>query len=100
MTAAAIVIIAVASIALVIGLAWPFLVRGDVPDLGPADHALRQLDDDLHRSLEAIKEIAFDRASGHLNEDDFAALDADERARAVDLMRQRDRLDETANRPA
>jgi hypothetical protein len=75
-------------------IAWP-IVRGDaVPDRhGTAAERERQrVADDLDRTLASIKEIAFDHASGHLSDDDFSTLDADERAKAIELMRQRDRL--------
>lgn len=100
---AVIAIVALVAIGLVVALAWPFLA-GDAPPSvaasADADDARRQVEDELQRSLQAIREIAFDRASGHLNDEDFTALDADERARAVELLRQRDRFDEaTRERP-
>jgi hypothetical protein len=76
-------------------IAWP-IVRGDqLPDEEPANGGqdLQRLDDDLERTLESIKEIAFDHASGHLSDEDFSALDADERAHAIELMRERDAID-------
>ena len=75
-------------------VAWP-IVRGDrLPDQdGTASGSeLQRVDDDLQRTLTSIKEIAFDHASGHLSDDDFSTLDADERAKAIELMRQRDDL--------
>ncbi len=86
-------IVGVVTVCLVLALAWPFLTTAPPSDAADTDDARRQVDDDLERSLQAIREITFDRASGHLNDDDFAALDSDERARAVELMRQRDRFD-------
>ena len=89
----AIVSVAVFLIAAAV-VAWP-IVRGDrVPDddgAGPVDE-LQRVDDDLQRTLTSIKEIAFDHASGHLSDDDFSTLDADERAKAIELMRERDEL--------
>lgn len=75
-------------------VAWP-VVRGDRPsdqDEAAAVSDLQRVDDDLQRTLSSIKEIAFDHASGHLSDDDFSTLDADERAKAIELMRQRDEL--------
>jgi hypothetical protein len=79
--------------ALAVAIAWP-LLHTVSEELTPAeaDAERRAIEDELHQSLSAIKEIAFDRDSGHLSEADFAALDADERARAIELMRRRDRL--------
>jgi hypothetical protein len=91
--AVAIVSFAVFVLAAVV-IAWP-IVRGDrVPDQDgtAAGRELRRVDDDLQRTLTSIKEIAFDHASGHLSDDDFSTLDADERAKAIELMRQRDQL--------
>jgi hypothetical protein len=75
-------------------VAWP-VVRGDrVPDpeLSPAGQQLKQVDDDLERTLASIKEIEFDHASGHLSDEDFSTLDADERAKAIELLRERDAM--------
>ena len=43
-------------------------------------------------SLEAIREIEMDHRAGNLSDEDFAALDTAERARAVELMRRADAL--------
>jgi hypothetical protein len=50
------------------------------------------VEEDLHRSLEAIREIEMDHRAGNLSDEDFAQLDRAERARAVELMRRRDEL--------
>ena len=52
----------------------------------------RDLRESLERSLAAIREIEFDHGAGHLSDEDFAALDAAERARAVDLIGRLDHL--------
>lgn len=69
-------------------IAWPVLsgATGQVVDRAAVD----PLDEALDRSLDAIREIEFDHATGHLSDDDFAALDAEERGRALELMRRRD----------
>ena len=89
-------LIAILSVALVALIAWP-LVSGRVPT-GPdvAGQALQSAEDDLSRSLDAIREIDMDHRAGNLSDADFAELDREERARAVELMRRRDVLrDET-----
>lgn len=96
MTVAVVVVVLVAAVALAVAITWPILTGAAGEETAPApdvagDEA-RQIQDELDRSLQAITEIAFDRASGHLSEEDFRALDADERARAVELMRRRDAL--------
>lgn len=96
MTAVVIVLLVAGVVAVGLLIAWPILTGGepapgDGGD-GGEDQARRDVEDDLQRSLQAIKEIEFDRAAGHLSAEDFAALDADERARAVDLLRRRDAL--------
>jgi hypothetical protein len=92
------VVVAVVSLAVFLiaaaVVAWP-IVRGDRvsdQDEAAAVSDLQRVDDDLQRTLSSIKEIAFDHASGHLSDDDFSTLDADERAKAIELMRQRDEL--------
>lgn len=91
MTAA--ILLAVATLVLVLVVAWP-LVRGagDVSDAAPAQRALEGVDEELARSLAAIREIELDHRAGNLSDEDFAELDRDERARAVELMRRRDAL--------
>jgi hypothetical protein len=82
-------------------IAWP-VVRGDqVPDSGSstAGQELTRVDDDLQRTLAAIKEIEFDHASGHLSDEDFSTLDADERAKAIELLRARDAIEHPPTDP-
>jgi hypothetical protein len=87
-----VVLLSVAVVALV---AWP-LVRDD-GSAAPAPEApeavrRRELDEELERSMAAIREIEQDHRAGTLSDEDFSELDAAERARAVDLMRRRDEL--------
>lgn len=85
------VLIALLSVLLVALVAWPLLTRSAAPavDTGDADdgHAVAE---ELARSLDAIREIEMDHRAGNLSDEDFDALDRDERARAVELMRRRD----------
>ena len=88
-----ILIVAVAALAVVALVAWP-LVRAE-EDATPSDAAAdarRDVDEQLSASLEAIREIEMDHRAGNLSDEDFAALDAAERARAVELMRRADAL--------
>ena len=85
-------LIAILSVALVALIAWP-LVSGRAPTApDAAAQALQGAEDDLARSLDAIREIDMDHRAGTLSDDDFAELDREERARAVELMRRRDAL--------
>ena len=86
------VLIALISVLLVALIAWP-LLRG-APGEQPAAQGddLRAVEEELQRSLDAIREIEMDHRAGNLSDEDFAALDRDERARAVELMRRRDAL--------
>ncbi len=86
------VLIAILSVALVALAAWPLASGRVAPEPSPADRALTGVEDDLSRSLDAIREIEMDHLAGNLSDEDFAALDADERARAVALMNRRDEL--------
>lgn len=86
-------IVALAALAVVAAVAWPLVVRR--PDEAPPDPAAdarRGVEEDLERSLEAIREIEMDHRAGNLSDEDFAELDRAERARAVELMRRRDEL--------
>jgi hypothetical protein len=74
-------------------IAWPLVVRPHLAAPAPGgDEERRQVEEELERSLAAIREIAQDHRAGHLSDEDFAALDRDERAPAVELMRRRDAL--------
>jgi hypothetical protein len=86
-------IVAAVALVVVAALAWPLVARRD--DRARADagtDARRALEEDLERSLAAIRESEMDHRAGNLSDDDFAELDRAERARAVELMRRRDEL--------
>ena len=85
-------LIAILSVALVALIAWPLVSGRTVAAPDAAQQALQGAEDDLSRSLDAIREIDMDHRAGNLSDDDFAELDREERARAVELMRRRDAL--------
>ena len=85
-------LIAILSVALVALIAWPLVSGRAVAGPDAAQQALQGAEDDLSRSLDAIREIDMDHRAGNLSDDDFAELDREERARAVELMRRRDAL--------
>lgn len=88
-----ILIVAVAALAVIAAVAWPLVThRAEDPPDDPAEAARRAVDEDLQRSLAAIREIDMDHRAGNLSDEDFAALDGAERARAVELMRRADEL--------
>ncbi|MBM3635221.1 MAG: hypothetical protein FJW99_08095 [Actinobacteria bacterium] len=91
------VLIALVSVLVVALVAWP-LLRGE-SGAQPAAQSddLRAVEEELQSSLDAIREIEMDHRAGNLSDDDFAALDRDERARAVELMRRRDALTEAGD---
>ncbi|MDX6554130.1 MAG: hypothetical protein QOD86_325 [Miltoncostaeaceae bacterium] len=90
---AAVVVLGLASLLVIAMIAWPLIMRPHLAESVPAgDDERRQVEEDLERSLAAIREITQDHRVGHLSDEDFAALDRDERARAVELMRRRDAL--------
>ena len=95
-----VLIVAVAALAVVALVAWP-LVRAepDAPPPDPDEDARRDVDEQLAAALEAIREIEMDHRAGNLSDEDFAALDAAERARAVELMRRADALRQDAPIP-
>jgi hypothetical protein len=87
-------IVVVVALAVVAALAWPLLTRPtEYAPADPRDEAWRAVEEDLERSLSAIREIEMDHRAGNLSDEDFAALDRAERARAVELLRRRDELD-------
>jgi hypothetical protein len=86
-------ILAAVALVVVAALAWPLIARRD--DRAPSEEggeALRAVEEDLARSLAAIREIEMDHRAGNLSDEDFGDLDRAERARAVELMRRRDEL--------
>jgi|SRR5690349_3279813 hypothetical protein len=95
-----VLIVAIAALAVVAAVAWP-LVRSDAdaPVVDPRAEARQDVDEQLAQSLEAIREIDMDHRAGNLSDEDFAELDAAERARAVELMRRSDALREEISLP-
>jgi flagellar biosynthesis/type III secretory pathway M-ring protein FliF/YscJ len=95
--ALAVVLVVLLSVVVVGAVAWPLLRsssaagRSDAP-ADPGEDQRREVREDLDRSLAAIREIETDHQAGHLSDEDFAALDAAERARAVELIRRLDEL--------
>jgi len=85
-------IIAVLSIALVALIVWPLVNGRSGVAPTPGAQALEAVEDELMRSFDAIGEIDMDHRAGNLSDADFGDLDREERARAVELMRQRDAL--------
>lgn len=87
-------ILAAVALAIVAAVAWPLLSRPSADAPGEAADSARQtLDEDLQRALEAVREIEMDHRAGNLSDEDFAALDRAERARAVEIMRRADELE-------
>ena len=94
-----VLLVALAALLVVAIVAWPLVsARPDAPPPDPGAEARRDLDEQLGRSLEAIREIEMDHRAGNLSDEDFAALDKAERARAVELMRRVDALQEKTER--
>ena len=88
-----VLIVAIAALVVVAIVAWPLVgASPDAPPPDPGDEARRDVEEELARSLESIREIEMDHRAGNLSDEDFAALDAAERARAVELMRRADEL--------
>lgn len=72
-------------------IAWPFLHnRAAARDDEPTSRHDGEIQDEIERSLRAIREIEFDHAAGNLGDADFAELVGAERARAAELLRRRD----------
>lgn len=88
----AFVFIAILSVLLVALVAWPLVTRASAPLPDGGDDDRRAVEEELERSLDAIREIDMDHRAGNLSDEDFQALDRDERARAVELMRRRDAM--------
>lgn len=88
---AAVLLVALVALAVVAAIAWPLVgARGDSAADPELDADRQELQDEIDRSLRAIREIDMDHRAGDLSDDDFAALDAEERARAAELLHRRD----------
>jgi len=95
-----VLIVAVAALVVVALVAWPLVrAEADAPPSDPEADARRDVDERLGMSLEAIREIEMDHRAGNLSDEDFAELDAAERARAVELMRRADALRQDEQMP-
>lgn len=85
------ILVAVVALVVVAAVAWPLVRdRGDGVETTQAEERRRALQDDIDQSLRAIREIEFDHRTGNLSDADHAELDGGERARAAELLRQRD----------
>lgn len=82
-------VVAILALALVVLVARPLLAPTSRGLAAPQEQT-REVDAQVADALAAIEEIEFDRASGHLSEEDFAALSTDAKRRAVELIRRRD----------
>jgi hypothetical protein len=78
---------------------YPIFVSGDA---GPAEQAARREPNEAERAVDALREVEFDRATGKLSADDYAALKSAYTMEAVEAMRASDAAgapDETATAP-
>lgn len=90
----ALVVLGCVGLVVAVAVAWPFLTAEDLSGAhSPRADDRREVEESLARALAAIREIEQDRRAGSLTEEDFVALERDERARAVALLRRRDQLD-------
>ena len=88
-----VLIVSVAALVVVALVAWPLVgADSDAPPPDPDAEARRDVDQPLAAAREALREIEMDHRAGNLSDEDFSALDAAERARAVELMRRADEL--------
>jgi Tfp pilus assembly protein PilN len=85
-----VVLVAAVALAVVVAVAWPLLHERRQTEPLADDQAGRALQDEIDRSLHAIREIEFDHRAGNLSDQDFAELDGAERAQLAALLRRRD----------
>lgn len=83
------IVVAILALGLVAVVARPLLSPKAALDAAP-DGELCEADAQVSDALAEIEEIEFDRASGHLSDQDFAALSEDAKRRAVEMIRRRD----------
>jgi hypothetical protein len=84
-------LVAAVALAVVVAVAWPLLhERAQADGSSADDQANRALQDEIDRSLRAIREIEFDHRAGNLSDEDFSELDGAERAQLATLLRRRD----------
>lgn len=91
--AAALIVLAIATLVIVAAAVLPLLSTGRRGPSEGATEERQQIQEDLDRSLAAIREIEHDRAAGNLSDEDFESLDRIERARAMELIKRRDEID-------
>ena len=90
----AIILFAVLAMLAVALVGWPLVAgRASEQPADPRSDERLRLQEEIDRSLAAIREIEFDHRAGNLAAADFEALIAEERARASDLLRRRDELE-------
>lgn len=84
------ILVAAVALAVVAAIAWPLLHERGQAEPPADDHANPALEDQIDRSLRAIREIEFDHRAGNLSDEDFVELDGAERAELATLLRRRD----------
>jgi hypothetical protein len=94
------ILVALLALAAVAVIVWPLLGRHAAPSEPVEEHTAGGLGEEIERSLHAIREIDFDHRAGNLSDEDFAELDAAERAHAAELLRLRDEQTAKPRRPA
>lgn len=89
-------IAALAGLWILLGAVWlavyPFF-RGEVEPVDDAEVELHDLSIEKERLLQQIHELELDWETGKLSEEDYRALDARLRSRAVEVMREIDEHD-------
>ena len=95
MSPAQIVAIAVLALPALAFVLWPVWKSGGVRVGGPTDPDDRQVEltEEKRAIYRALRELEFDHQSGHLSEDDYAALRDRYEARAGQLLKEQDRLE-------
>jgi hypothetical protein len=83
-------LVAAVALAVVVAVAWPLLHERQQAEPAVDDPAGWALQDEIDRSLRAIREIEFDHRAGNLSDEDFAELDGAERSQLATLLRRRD----------
>ncbi len=88
----AIVVLALPALAFVL---WPVFRSGGAAAGSPAipDDRQTELAEEKRAIYRALRELEFDHQSGHLSEDDYAALRDRYEARAAQLLKEQDRLE-------
>lgn len=85
------ILVPLLALIVVAAIAWPLLApQTPTANVAPSDPEATALEDEIAATIQAIKDLEFDRDAGNIDDSDFERLNLAERGRLARLLRRRD----------